>query len=158
MSSLIDGAKPRFNMLLSIPEHVVRIGRHKFNGDESTNVVMEIRNSTYIHATECMTADEAQLLSYGLTNAVGITRTELVMVEDAWEYLTKGEMNLTEDPDPKDVALVSAMWNEVRYIAENVDMEQYSGDVDHPIDEVTDEECARRVAEAWHILHYGIAR
>jgi hypothetical protein len=83
-------------------------------------------------------------------------RWHLQLVETQWYFATKGELDLTEEPDPADIALVTAMWASARNMIDNSGAQQYDSRGDD-LDTVTPVEIARRIAVALETLWYGVA-
>jgi len=79
------------------------------------------------------------------------------LVEDSWYYETKGDLDLTEDPDP---ALASIVIDLRRLALENINCSA-SGQFDShgrelgPEEEVTPEMIAGRIAFALHVIFFG---
>jgi hypothetical protein len=79
----------------------------------------------------------------------------LVLVEEQWYEETKGELDLTEEPDPAEVALVISLWNHARWFTSETSAAQFDSNGHEVTGEVSDKEIARRVAVALVVLHYG---
>ena len=84
------------------------------------------------------------------------TREFLGLVEDAWYYETKGDLDLTQDPEPRILSAVLdlqalALWN-VR-LDQGGQFNNEGNEV--PDTEITNEDIAGRIAQALNTVFFG---